>query len=152
MKLSYQAIVTLKHILTFSGEKEIDQKGQEVLSPRRLNGEEASQRRHFFKNTEEFITKQEKEVNEKIEGAKEAYKKAHKKKEKEADGDYEMKMINTLNADKDLLKELNERRKAEIEVEMTDKTKEVVKKYFDSWKNWVVGDDEAVETLVEALK
>ena len=52
--LSYSAIKLAKHVCTYTGEKEINEKGQEVLSSRRLNGEESAQRSHLRRNTEEF--------------------------------------------------------------------------------------------------
>jgi len=70
MKVSKNAHLLLKHTLTFTGEKEIGADGKEVAASLRLNGEESSQRRFYFKAIEDIDTPQ-KLFNE----AKEKYEK-----------------------------------------------------------------------------
>src|SRR3990167_11381907 len=86
MKLSYSEIALLRHIFTTTGDTELQANGQEGLSPRRLNGEESSQRRHYSKAAKEIVEPIEariKEIQEThnalVESTREQYKKDNKK-------------------------------------------------------------------------
>jgi hypothetical protein len=168
LQLSHQALLLVKHTLTTTGEKEIDQKGNEVPSPLRLSGEEQSQRRHFFKAINEKLDKnaeasatEVKPIQEKLDEMVKVAKKENPIKEGETDYDVRINNL-VLSANKkalDLIKERNDilekANKTKLEFEINDKTFEVVKKWFKEYseKNgWTVGDDELVTEIEEVLK
>jgi len=169
LSLPLKALSLIKYFLTYSGEKEINQKGEEVDATRRLSGEESSQRRHFMKvfNPEEEKSVERlnlylKEHQEKVEEKRKGLKEKLVKEETEKDEDYEKRINITLDSDPELIastKEANEKIKKEYDdlkvLEITDKTFEVLKKYFKEFGEKVgfkPGDDEAVEKLEEVLK
>lgn len=168
LNLSLKAHAMLKYVLSFTGEKEIDQKGQEVFSPRRLSGEESAQRRHYLKKinavldeTQEKINEETKDMTEKINKGLEKIKKDNPQHKGEEDSKYDMRIAGILNADVKLI-DVNKARNDIIEkyndekheIELTDKTKEVAKKYFDDYGEkigWASGDDSIVEEIESAL-
>ncbi|MFA5037053.1 MAG: hypothetical protein WC479_07755 [Candidatus Izemoplasmatales bacterium] len=169
VKLSISSVNLLKGVLSFTGEKEIDQRGNEIASPRRMNGEESSQRRHYIKATEEEVKKVQEEINaiekthrELVEKLREDFKKESPKKKTETEEDYEKKLNIELSKNKELIeavkaanKKIEDLNKTEIEFEVTDKTFEVMKKFFKEFGDKVgfgVADDEQVEELTNVLK
>ena len=168
MKLLVSEIILLKETLVYNGEKEINDKGDEVKTPRRLNGKEASQRRHFLKHTEEILKKLQEELtpvteahNQKITAARSKYEADNARMESENDEAYNGRINGLLNADSELqtsfkaLVEMNtELNNRENEVDLTPTTIEVLKKYFGEYGDTVgfmVGDDEAAAKLEEKL-
>jgi len=155
LKLSYKAIALLKFILTFTGEKELNERGQEVNSPRRLVGEEPSQRRHFIKNTNEFMEGQDKKREVLLDKAKESWKKKNKKNKDEAEPVYTKRMENELNRDEKLIADITKLNEEISDLNLTEKTFEVVKKYYEEFSTkigFTVGDDDTVEEIINALK
>src|SRR3990167_2680608 len=181
MKLSYSEIALLRHIFTTTGDTEIQANGQEGLSPRRLNGEESSQRRHYTKATKEsaeLIETKVKEIQEThnalVESTREQYKKDNKKEvvegakeltaeekkaEKEAEKLKEDLYVSKYQDIKDSLKkavaDVEELYTEKHDVELAAKTLMFLKKYFKLWgenPGWIMWDDETVESLYEILK
>lgn len=168
LSVSTKAMNLLRHVLMTDGKK-IQQNGQEVFSPRTLNGYESSQRRHFFKKTDEILEKlnvelqaKQKEHNDMVKTLREKLTKETEKTEGETEAQFKARVENLLKADEGVkagIAKLNELVKSRTdekqEIELTDQTMLVVKKYFD-----VYGDDagfgqdldEAVEEVVEVLK
>jgi len=168
LSVSTKAMNLLRHVLMTDGKK-IQQNGQEVFSPRTLNGFESAQRRHFFKKTDEILEKLNEELqakqkvhNEMVKALREKLSKETEKLEGEVDNKFKVRVEELVKADqgvKDSITALNELVKTtsntKQEIELTDATGEVVKKYFT-----VYGDeagfgqdlDEAVEEVVEVLK
>ncbi len=168
MKVSYNALRLLRHVLTYTGEIELNQEGKEVPTSRRLNGEESSQRNHFRKNSQapmEAVEKAAQAVydphNEKVKVKKEALQAANPKREEESDSIYESRINALLNEDTELkegVKVVNEEVRAitdaPVEVEVSDKTKAVLKKYFEVFGNeagYGDGDDNAVSEVTTLL-
>jgi hypothetical protein len=67
MKLSLGAIALLKHVVSYTGQTEVNAEGKEIQSLRRLNGEESAQRRHYFKIAEEVGAPVQTELSKLIE-------------------------------------------------------------------------------------
>lgn len=142
MQISLKGINLLRYVSSYNGQK-IEQKGQEVDAPRLLNVDESSQRRHFFKNTEEVIKTFQGKVKELEEAHNNLVKeKKNKTKEenpiKDGEKDYDTRINNILNKDSELLEsfknyneKLNESLLETFEVEVTDKTKQFLKKYYN---------------------
>jgi len=170
MELTAKGIGMISQSLQFDGSKELDpQTKQEVFSSRRLNGEESSQRRHFSKAVEPILKEyQEKwketaEIhNSLIKEKTEELKKENPKEEKEELGAYNTR-INIMTAQtkevsdslREVQKSLNELDANKHNVEITEETKNVCKKYFEEWGNKVgfePKDDDTLEELEEALK
>ena len=169
LNLTTQAYTLLKYVLSFTGEKEVNQKDEEVLSARKLNSEESSQRRHFFANTKELFSDYEQKVaelrneyNKQLEKKKTELKEKIKKAKEETNDDYNTKINDLAIKDKDLIVlvkvinddvgKLNQERTS---VEITNKTLDVLKKYFLEYGTnigWGVGDDELVDEIEEQLK
>ncbi len=151
--LSQNAMGLIKYILINTGEKEVNAQGQEIDAQRRLNDEESAQRRHYLKIVNPFLIERIEKINALLEKAKEAWKTANVKIEKE-EAVYEARMNQSLNADKalnDAAIAINAEKK---EVELTAKTIAVIKKYFTEFgkKNgWLAGDDEFVEEIVKII-
>lgn len=161
MQLSYNAIKLAKHVSSYTGEKEVNDKGDETLSPRRLNGEESAQRRHFFKAIEAKEKATDTELqsllsahNDKVAEARkvlEAVKMDETPEQKDA------RILSGLNNNKDLVESLKntiEKRNVlvaeKFEIELTDKTKSFLKKYFTEFGDkagYSEGDDETVVEL-----
>lgn len=170
IKLSTNAITLLRHVLNYTGEKEVDKDGKkEVFSPRRLWGEDQSQRRHFMKNTEEVVKSFEeiyKKNNEEFSNfgveTRDKLTKENPRKEKETNEEYAERINAILAASKVMNEKFEELDKKVVEekkkfnmVEVTDKTKEVLKKYileYGQKEGYVGADDESVEEINEALK
>ena len=167
--LSQQAAGLIKYTLVYTGEKEINARGQEVDAQRRLNGEDSAQRRFFITKVDPIIEEKQTRINnitteakKVLETAKEDWKKANVKIDKEEDKAYETRMNIALTADKELnekIKAFNESisliNKETVEVELTDKTIAVVKKYvkeFGDKAGWLTADEEFVQEINEALK
>jgi DNA repair ATPase RecN len=165
MELSIKAINLLKHVLQFDGTKETDLRtGQEVNASRKLNGEESSQRNHFNKAVKPLLEAYQAEYKEladefnkkAVEQTKEV-KENNPKNEEETDKEYNQRINNLVVQDKEYQARVTElsvwlkEKENEIHTfEITDKTKEVVKKYYDIFGNEVgfaVGDDEVIETI-----
>ncbi len=167
LNLSLQAHTLIKHTLTFTGESEVNGKGEDVLASRKLNGEESSQRRHYFKTINPTIDEKQKVLQETVKEFNEKITKISEKLKlktpqgKEKDEVYEAKINRQVNAEpkvKEWMEELNklvEKNNEEmLEVELTDKTVEVVKKYFKEYDEnvgWNVGDDKLVEEIQAKL-
>ena len=152
VKLSQGAHYLLKHTITTTGEKEVAPNGQEVNSPLRLNGEETAQRRHYLKLIDPLLEAKKVAIQGLIDTAKEEWKKTNEQGDKDAKA-YEAEMNKAINTP-ELMEELNVISDEDIEVELTDKTVEVLKKYFVEFgdKNgWTAGDDKAVEEIEEVL-
>lgn len=167
--LSYNAIKLLKFVLSCTGEKELDERGQEIQSPRRLNGEESSQRRLYFKAINEIektvetaLNELVKSHNEKVNAQKEILKTSFLKKEDQSDKDYEDYLNLMLNNDQNLVESLNQIKKGSQQlmetkqvVEIGEKVLDVLKKYFVEFGEkvgYVTGDDEVIAELEEVLK
>lgn len=168
MELSTSAILLIKHTINYTGESETDQRGQEVPSARRLNGEESAQRRHFAKNTESAVNKYYKTVENERKGydtfrneIKEKLKIENPKGEGERDADYEGKIEGMANANEDIqkkAKELQDNVMAALKekhiIELTEKTLAVVKKYYKEFGDktgYPTGDDENVDEINDVL-
>ena len=168
LSLSFSAINLIKHTLSTDGKKEIDGKGQEVLSALKLNGQESAQRRHFFKKIEEYekttredLQKEIDKFNELRKSTLDELKKENKKKKDEEEKDYDERISKLLVKDKKFEKagkDIQEfsiaLNKKIVEIEVTEDTLKVLKKYFNEFGEkvgWGVGDDEVVEEIEIAL-
>lgn len=169
LKLPLSALALLRFVLTFTGEKEMNSKGEEVDAPRRLSGEESSQRRHFIKAIiplQEEVTEKVnllvKEHNAKVGVKREKLKEINQKSDSEKESDYEIRINNLLNIDvelneslKSINKEADKFNREEHEIDVMGKTKEVVKKYFGEYGEKIgfgAVDDEWVEAIEDVLK
>jgi len=168
LNLSQSAYTLLKVCLSITGEKELNQKGEEVMSPRRLNGEESAQRRHYFKAIDSKLEENNKKAleagdkhNEKLKKLQEDYKKKNPQNKKESTEDYDKRINSLLNNDKTLMASFaaamavqQQVNKEKFEIDITDKTVEVIKKYYKEYSDqvgWGSGDDEVVEEIEEAF-
>ena len=152
IKLSQGAHYLLKHTITTTGDTEVAPNGQEVNSPLRLNGDETAQRRHYLKLIDPLLEVKKTAVQGLIDKTKEEWKKANEQGDKDAKV-YEAEMNVAVNTP-ELMKELNVISDEILEVELTDKTVEFLKKYFVEFgdKNgYTVGDDKSVEELEGVL-
>ncbi len=164
METSYQAMRLLKVCVATTGEKEVNEKGEEIVSQRRLNGEEASQRRFFYKAVDQI----EKDTNVALQALGEPYNEhlnakraelqaAAPQAEGEKQEDFNKRIDAQLLADKGLTEErqavmkgiqaINE---AMVKFEIKDKTKDFLKKYFIEFGDkcgYSEGDDVMVEEL-----
>lgn len=170
MQLNFNEISLLRYVLATTGEKEIgrNNEGKEVEmdAPRRLNGEDSAQRRHFFKNTQEFID----EIQNNLRVSGDEYRKdledeetklkaseVEKAGEKEEDYNDRIKKLATSNLSEKLVeknKKFSETLIVKQEIEVTDKTKEVLKKYFKEFGDkigFMSNDDEVVESINNLL-
>lgn len=169
MKLSYNAIQVLKNIILFTGEKEVNAQGNDVLVTRRLNVDESSQRRFFL----EEIKSTEKEVNSKVQPLVQAHNqlisdKQKEVKEKNPIGEkesvevYEKRINVMLNGDIDLVQsaqsvnaEIQNQSNVVFDVNVTDKTSKVLKKYFVEYGvnyGFHPSEDKIVEEITNELK
>ena len=149
MKLSCNGHLLLKHTLTFTGEKEIAQNGQDSNTPLRLNGEESAQRRFYFKAIADVKTHQEI-----FDEYKQTWIKEHPKGEKEEQQLYDAKVNTEVLESKELKKITDDAMSTQIEVELTEKTINVIKKYYKEFGNnagWTVKDDEVIEEIDNVL-
>jgi hypothetical protein len=154
MKLSLLALNTLKHVLTTTGEREMGQDGKEQLAARRLNGEEAAQRRHFMSKVTPLLEEAGVRQNEIEKSYKEKTEKENKQKKDEKDNEYQARIAGIMGQNKEFQEAILEIVKEEKEIELTDKTEAVVKKYFEDYGatvGWGVGDDEIVEEITNVL-
>lgn len=168
LSLSYAAVKLLKHVLSYTGEKEINEKGSEVFSPRRLNGTESSQRRHFVKTVEPLEVAVEEDIkkiqtahNDLLIEKRKSFEKDNPRLEGEKDHDFKARLEGVLNQDaelvssfKDVQKKVNELFDKKLEFEINDKVYGVVKKYYVDFGDKVGfadGDDEMVAELEEKL-
>lgn len=152
VKLSQGAHYLLKHVITTNGDTEVAPNGQEVNSPLRLNGEETAQRRHYLKLIDPLLEAKKVSVQGLIDKTKEEWKKANEQGDKDAKV-YDAEMNKAINTP-ELMEELNAISNEDIEVELTDKTVAVLKKYFKEFgdKNgYTVGDDKSVVEIEEVL-
>jgi phenylalanyl-tRNA synthetase alpha subunit len=168
MKLTLLAINLLKHVLMYDGKKEVNNRGQEALSLRKLSNQESSQRRHFFKKVEEFVKKQSelfedaKKIHNELVNRKRDKLKKDIKQGKETKEFYDEKINKELNKDEELkisienVKELNDKLNKDLfEFEITDETKTVINKYFEEYGNqvgYVQADDDVVLEISDQLK
>jgi len=153
MKLTNTALDILRLTITQSSESEV-REGQEVPSALRLNGVESSQRRHFLGKVNPILDKRDEDRNKAVEDAKTAWKESNKKKAKEEDPSYEKRMIVALNADKELIASMEVFQDAENDIDLEDKTIEVIKKYYIEYGDkvgWGVSDDKVVEQINEVM-
>ena len=168
MKMSYNAAKLLKFVLGFTGEKEVSEKGEEINTLRRLNGEESSQRRHFYKavekvekETETLVQDLTAEHNKKVEERRELFKKRNPQRKGEEEGDFERRIVKLLNQELDLVESIRKIQKETdlvlekiFEIEITEKTQTVLKKYFVEFgekAGFLDGDDKTVEEVQTLL-
>lgn len=152
VKLSQGAHYLLKHVVTTTGDTEVALNGQEVNSPLRLNGDETAQRRHYLKLIDPLLEAKKTAIQDLIDTAKEEWKKTNEQGDKDSKV-YEAEMNTAINTP-ELMEELNAISDEDIEVELTDKTVAVLKKYFVEFgdKNgYTVGDDKSVVEIEEVL-
>lgn len=169
MQLNFNQISLIRFVLSATGEKEMNPQNQEVDVPLKLNNEESTQRRFFFKNTQEIVDKTNQEINllttlhnEQVEELRIKLKEKNPKKEQLEDTKYEEQINILINSDSELRKkmletqnEVNIKLEEENEINVEDKTKKVIKKYFEKYGNdagFGVADDKIVEQLQEILK
>lgn len=151
--LTQNAYYLLKHVITTTGEKEVAPNGQEVNSPLRLNGEETAQRRHYLKKIDPLLEAKRTAIQGLIDKTKEEWKKKNPQGDKDAKI-YGAEADRAINIP-ELMEKLNAISDETIEIELTDKTIEVLKKYFKEFgdKNgWTTGDDKSVVEIEEVLK
>lgn len=166
--MSYTEATLLKYVLSYTGEKEVNDKGLEVPARRRLGSEESSHRGQFHKACAEMFESVETKAKElanahnaKVEEKSKALKKDSPIGENEQKTEYEAKITNILNGDKELKESAESVKKAlellyeeKYELSVNDKTKAVCKKYFGLFGEtvgFVDGDDESVVAINEAL-
>jgi len=165
LKLNPNEIGLLRKCLTNDGRKEVtkNDKGEEVEvdSLRRLNGEESAQRRFFFKACDASLEGFQKELSEtqgnfiKVRNEKLAELKAKKGNEKKEEKDLYPELdillkdeIATANA------KIQELTLKKLDIDINDKTKAVVKKYFEDYGNvagWEAREDAIVTEVMESL-
>ena len=156
MKLSINEVMLLEHTIVYTGETEI-QNDKEVLSKRTFNVLEIVQRRHFNKNTKELFDKFIELEKERI-AFIEKTKTDDPKKEGESQEEYEERLNSFLSKNEEAMelgKKHVETKKEEHEIEMTDKTKSFLRKYFEEFgeeHGYNDSDGEVVESLSEKLK
>jgi len=147
MKLTLNAILLLRYVVTYTGEKEIKDK-EEVDSPRRLNIDESCQRRHFFNNTEKIYDDFKKAENE---AREELQKTVNEVKEKSENKNQNFsKNPEIVEKQNQLLDNLDKLRKVEHEFELTEKTKDFLVKYFKEYGDkvgYAAADDLIVEEI-----
>lgn len=152
MKLTQGACYLLKYIITTTGEKEIASNGQEVNSPLRLNDEETAQRRHFLKKADPLLEAKRTNIQGLIDKAKEEWKKKNPQGDKDAKV-YDAEMNIAINTP-ELMEKVNAISDETIEIELTDKTIAVLKKYFKEFgdnNGWTTGDDKSVVEIKGVL-
>ena len=150
INLSQGGFNILKYTLTVTGEKEVNSQGIEVDSQRRLNGEDSAQRRFFLKIVNPLLEEKRGEAQKLLDEHKEVWKKENVKGEEETEKEYETRLNVEMVGNKKLNDEIVEILKTKMEVDLTNKTFDVVKKYYNEFgdKNgWLVGDDEIVEEI-----
>lgn len=155
LKLSQNAYGILKHVLAYTGEKEMNQDGKEIMSPRRLSGEDGAQRRFYFKAIDPLLKSAIDEKSKFATQAIEKYKKENKKEKGETEEKYNERVAKTLNSDGNLLLKVNAPLMKPLEVELTDKTAETIKKYFKEYgdtNGWTAADDATIEEIENNLK
>ena len=140
-----------------------------MFSLRRLNGKESAQRRHFSKAVEPILTEYQekwKEIADKhnafVKEKTGELKKENAKEEKEEKGVYNKRidaMVGQIDEVKESLKEtqklLSELDEIRHNVEITEETKKVCKKYFEEWGDKVgfePKDDDMLEEVEQVLK
>lgn len=163
--LSLNAIRLVKFVLSHTGKKEENNRGEEFFSSRPLAGDEHAQRRHFKKavadqekGLEDDIEKLVAEHNKLIDEKRNELKKQIEQKKDEPASLYEKRLLSLLELDQEFVataKKMVEKRvklqEKTIEFEITDKTFEVVKKYFKEYHEsvgWEDGADKIVEELL----
>ena len=172
MQLSTRGISLARYVLSFTDEKVVGPGGQEMNATRRLNGEDSSQRRHFFKNTEEFlrdadeqIKSAQKEYNARLAEIKSPIQAQNPKAKDESTEDYNDRIVSITKLDKALAEELSriwtemnekidEARQAMCEVETTEKVEALLKKCFLEYGDKAVfssGEDAGAEEICVAL-
>lgn len=166
MTLSLSAIRIIKYILSYTGEKEIDHQGNDMLSFRRLGNEESSQRRNFFNSikdceneTSEELNKILKSHNEKVNIKKKELAEKFPLLDTEKEADFERRINNLLNQDEELVESfVSSRKKSEelnkkiFEIKIDEKTNEMIAKYFKEYGDKVGfchEDDDVVDELNE---
>ena len=174
IKITLQSSLLLKHVLIFNGEKEIGSHGKEMPSPRRLNSVESAQRRHFLKKVDEHVEKYNKKIGE----INEEFKKLREEKlielktnnprkeggegeENEEKAAYQKRMKGMLEENKEVQKAfmelqtiIAEEMQMECEIEMTEKTATVVKKYYEIFGHdvgYAAADDANLENINKAF-
>jgi hypothetical protein len=153
-QFSIDALAILKTVLVTTGEKE-NINGQEQPASRRLNGEESSQRRFFITKTEPLFEEAQEKRKTLIDSAKIKWKEENPKLENEADKDYDKRCDVLVNVDKDLITAIKEMYAVEHQVELEQKTWNVVYKYFKEFSEaigWLPGDDDTVATIADKFK
>lgn len=151
--LSTQEYSLLRVVVQTTGEYE-NEKNQETPTPRRLNGEESSQRRHFLGKINPLFDEADVARKAIVEPAEKEWKEKNPRvlvgEGLEPERVWEMKMQNALNSNKELEKSILDIYNEKKEIEVTEKTYEFVKKYFVLFGNeagWLPGDDEKVVVI-----
>ncbi len=142
MELSYHAISLLRHVVSFTGEKENDKEGKEVECRRRLNVDESVLRQSFFLETNEKVTKVEKDVSDLVKTHNSAIAK------KELSEEQKEQVIAEFNKKyTDIVNQL-------FPLSLSDKAKAFLKKYFDKYgedAGFIDGDGNSVKEISEKL-
>ena len=167
MQLSVKAIQLLRHVLTYTGEKETDANGNERDAARRLNGVESSQRRHFYKNTEAVVNEYNDTVkamfdenNKKNKANREQVMADNPKQENEEETVYTARvdaLVNKVTNESinEMSKEIKALGEDQHEITLTPETLDVVKKYYAEFgekTGFTAADDVVIEEVEEALQ
>jgi hypothetical protein len=153
MKLSLFCLNLLKAVLATTGEFEDRGEGEKPV-PRKLNGEESAQRRHFnvvHAEISKLVDDERKAIVDPVEAK---WKEENKKEEVENDNSYQRRCNIFLNQNPELIAQVNEINSQERDVDLTKKTWDVVKKYFVEYGDkvgWQVNDDALVEDITNKL-
>lgn len=166
LKLSLKSLQLLQKTINTTGDKTPDPRSGvgEIDALRLLNGEESSQRRHLNKAMEPILVDMDnkrKELVERhnnlVEDIKKDLRKKNPKNDKEKEEIYDVR-IDRLTVESEKIKNsLKEIEKEFVnilgeikELDLTDKTKEVIFKYFKEYGNKVgfqVDEDDMVEEI-----
>lgn len=182
LELSSRALNLLSFTLSFDGKSELDKDGNDVPVTRRLNGEESSQRRFFLKEAREKVKDIQDQINELLRERdefikpynalvtekRELAKATNQKEEGEKSSAYEGRINAIVLADAERLQlaseldpklvdinaKTDELQSTKVTLDLTDKTVDVCKKYFQQFGDeagFPSGDDIAVEELTKVL-
>ncbi len=169
IKLPFSAFALLQFVLSSTGEKELDARGNEVMSPRRLNSEEAGQRMRFVRLFEPDRNRIQKEIaeisadyNKRAKETRNNLEKSNPRKEDEKQEDYDKRIGKMLQDNKGLAGEFAKSSKEairlqniEIEIDIDKKLQKMLEKYIAKYGDeigWGIGDDETVEKISKELK
>ena len=142
MELSYHAISLLRHVVSFTGEKENNKEGEETECRRRLNVDESVLRQMFFSETNEKVKQVEKGVADlvKTHNASIAKQELTEEQKEQIVADFNEKYTNIITQS--------------FALSLSDKTKVFLKKYFDVYGEdvgFIDGDGTSVKEISEKL-